>query len=447
VTDREEPRREPTGPGEVSPGGDLSPATVSRGTSTRAVHAGEEAVATLPPRRPAGLPVFQTAPWTFADSAELESAFAAVPGDRSALYSRYSNPTVRVLEEKVAALEGADDAVAFASGMAAISTTLGALLASGDHLLAAADLYGGTDAWLAALAVHQPEVTVERAPLGALAARVDELAGACGGDAGSADAGTARRLAAVYLETPSNPLLACCDLAALAAACRRLGEVRGAPVRLLVDGTLASPAVQTPLAHGADLVLHSATKFLGGHSDVTAGVVAGGAGLVEQVRRRAIVAGPCLDPHAGFLVARGVQTLVLRVERQSANAARLAARLASHPAVARVHYPGLPAAAGFDPVAAGQMRSGGPMLAFDLAGGLPAARALVDALEIFRIIPSLGGVESGVVLPAATSHRNLSAAERAERGIADGLVRMSCGIEDGADLEADLAAALRDLPA
>lgn len=418
-----------------------------RGTSTLAVHGGEDVA--LPPRRPVAVPVYQTAPWAFADSAELTAAFDALPGDRSALYSRYENPTVRSLEAKVAALEGAGDALAFASGMAAIATTLSSLLCSGDRLLAAADLYGGTDSWLAGLGERQPEIEVERSPLGRLAARLEEMADAAGGGEGGPGP-----LAAVYLETPSNPLLTCVDLAAVVAAARRLGRRQGRRVAVVVDGTMASPAVQRPLALGADLVIHSATKFLAGHSDVTAGVVAGGGDLMRALRDRAVLAGASLDPHAASLVARGLKTLALRLERQSANAARLAELAAAHPAVSAVHYPGLPAGRpggrgddpafdpAFDPVAAGQMANGGPMLALELAGGLPAARSAVDALGLIRIIPSLGGVESGVVLPAVTSHRSLTAAQRAERGIADGLVRISCGIEDGDDLAADLQRAL-----
>ncbi len=441
--------------------GEGTPGASGRGISTLAVHGGEDVA--LPPRRPVAVPVYQTAPWAFASSAELTAAFDALPGDRSALYSRYENPTVRSLEEKVAALEGAVDALAFASGMAAIATTLSSLLRSGDRLLAAADLYGGTDSWLATLGERQPEIEVERCPLGRLARRLEEMADGAGGEGGEAGAGS---LAAVYLETPSNPLLTCVDLAAVVAAARRLGRRQGRRVAVVVDGTMASPAVQRPLRLGVDLVIHSATKFLAGHSDVTAGVVAGGgwggagedgaedgaeggaedraagAELMRALRDRAVLAGASLDPHAASLVARGLKTLALRLERQCANAARLAELAASHPAVSAVHYPGLAAARGFDPVASGQMASGGPMLSLELAGGLEAARAAVDALELVRIIPSLGGVETGVVLPAVTSHRSLTAAERTERGIADGLVRISCGIEDGDDLAADLQRAL-----
>lgn len=389
------------------------------GPGTRAVHAGERQEV---PRRPAVLPIYQTAPYLFADAAELTAAFAS--GDHTALYSRYANPTVRVVEEKLAALEGAEDAVAFASGMAAISATLSTLLASGDRLLAAADVYGGTHSWLTWLGERHPEVAVERVPLASLA---DALSGPA-----------PETVRVVYLETPSNPLLACADL-------RRVAErahARGAKV--VVDGTMASPAVQTPLALGADLVVHSATKFLSGHSDVTAGLVAGDRATIAEIRRTMMWGGACLDPHAAFLVGRGMKTLHLRLERQAANAARLAAFLRDHPRVERVHYPG------FDPVARGQMRSGGAMLAFDLAGGSDAGRAaavFLGRLEVFQIIPSLGGVESGVMLPAVTSHRQLTPAQRAAQGIHDGTVRLSCGIEDGDDLEADLGRALAALAA
>lgn len=399
-----------------------------RGPSTRAVHAGE--AVPRPAWRAAVVPIYQTAPWTFDSVDELERAYAGERAD--ALYSRYGNPTVRALEEKVAALEGADDAVAFASGMAAIAATLGTLLRSGDRLLAADELYGGTDGLLAWSAARQPEAAIERVPLGKIAERLEaEAAGIAGGGRRPA-----APLAAVFLETPSNPLLACCDLAAVAARCRRLGEASGRPVALVVDGTFAPAPVQQALALGADLVVHSATKLLAGHSDVTAGVVAGSAEAVAAIRRSMIVGGGCLDPHAAFLVARGAKTLSLRLARQAENAERLARLAAAHPAVARVCWPG------FDPVARAQMTSGGSMLALDLAGGGPAAAAFVDALAVVRIIPSLGGVETGVSLPARTSHRGLDPDARRARGIGDGLVRLSCGIEDGEDLEEDVERAL-----
>ncbi len=388
-----------------------TPRTRPRSPETRAVHAGE---AGRSPRPAAGAAIYQTAPFVFADSGELDRAFAE--GGRDAVYSRQGNPTVRSAEEKLAALEGAQDAVAFASGLAAISGALSSLLVSGDRLLAAGDLYGGTHAWLAWLGRRHPEIVVDTVPLAGLLERLADPA--------------APAPRAVLAESPSNPLLACCDLAALAAASHDRGAL------LLVDNTFATPALQTPLALGADLVLHSATKYLGGHSDVTGGFVAGSGELLGPVRETLVLGGGCLDPHAAFLLSRGMKTLVLRLERQSANAERLAAFLRDHPRVAAVRYPG------DDPVARRQMRAGGGMLAFEVEGGLAAACALVDRLELFRIIPSLGGVESSVSLPALTSHRRLSAEERSALGISDGLVRVSVGIEGYDDLEADLRQAL-----
>lgn len=379
--------------------------------ATRAVHAGEGGAV---PRRPAGAAVYQTAPFVFTSSAELDGAFAA--GGAEGVYSRQGNPTVRAAEEKLAALEDAEEAVAFASGLAAMAGVLSAHLASGDRVLASADLYGGTVAWLGALTRRQPEIAAETVPLRDLVARLEDRER------------PAPKL--VVAETPSNPLLACVDLAGLA----RAAHARGA--LLAVDNTFATPILQNPLALGADLVFQSATKYLGGHSDVTGGFAAGAAELLGPVREVQVLAGACLDPHAAFLLSRGMQTLALRVERQSENAARLAAFLREHPGVLAVRYPG------DDPVARRQMRSGGGMLAFEVAGGLPAASAVADRLEVFRIIPSLGGVESGVSLPALTSHRRLTPARRAELGIGDGLLRLSVGIEGYEDLEADLARAL-----
>ena len=380
--------------------------------ATRAVHAGERQPM---PRRPAAVPVFQTAPFLFESVDELDRAFGS--GDLAGLYSRYSNPTVRAVEEKLAALEGAEDAVAFASGMAALAGALAAVLRSGDLVVAARELYGGTNSMLVWLAERHPEVELVRPRLDEVAAAVESAP---------------RPPRVALVETPSNPGLACCDLAALAAACRARGTV------LVVDNTFATPVLQTPIAFGADLVVHSATKYLGGHDDVTAGLVAGSGERMALVRRAVMVNGGCLDPHAAFLVGRGMKTLVLRVERQSETAARLAARLAEHPAVAAVRYPGL------DAVGRRQMRMGGGILSFELRGGAAALRRALDRLRLWQLIPSLGGVESGVGVPALTSHRSLSPAERADLGIADGLVRLSVGIEDPDDLEADLLQALAE---
>jgi cystathionine beta-lyase/cystathionine gamma-synthase len=385
-----------------------------RGPGTLAVHAGEGQEA---PRRPLVVPIYQTAPFRFGSARELSDAFSGP--ETEGLYSRYANPTVRVVEEKIAALETADDGVAFASGMAAISATLGTRLRSGDRLLAAADIYGGTHAWLGWLQQHHPEIGVDRVPVGQL---LEVL-----------EAGPPEATRLVYFETPTNPLLACCDIHRVAEAAKRRR------LEVVVDNTFATPLLQQPLALGADLVVHSATKFLGGHSDLMAGLVAGDAATMAEIRSTMMLGGACLDPHTAFLLSRGMKTLALRVERQSANAARLAAFLSEHPKVERVCYPGL------DPVGRAQMSGGGGMLAFELVGGGAAAARLLDRLEVFQIVPSLGGVESGVMLPATTSHRQLSPAERQSLGIGDGLVRLSCGVEDGEDLEADLGQALAAL--
>lgn len=378
--------------------------------ATRAVHAG---LGQKPPFDPAVTPIYQTAPFLFEDSRELDEAFHRP--EQTGLYSRYANPTVQGVEDKVAALEGTDSAVAFASGMAAISTTLSTLLRAGDRLIAAADLYGGTTAWLGWFTERHPDIEIESVALDDLAQRLE--------------AGVSANARAVYVETPTNPLMRCCDLPRIASACVDKG------VPLIVDNTFATPVLQRPLELGATYSVHSATKYLSGHSDVTAGVVAGSGEAMMPIRQAIRLVGGCLDPHAAFLLARGMQTLHLRVERQSANAAGLARLLREHPAVEQVYYAD-------DEIARAQMSSGGAMLGFDAVGGLAAANRVLDRLRLVRIMASLGGVESSAVLPAVTSHKGLSPAERESLGIRDGLIRLSVGVEDAADLEEDLAQAL-----
>jgi methionine-gamma-lyase len=379
------------------------------GAATRAVHAGRGQQS---PHAPAVTPIHQTAPFVFDSAEQLATGFDRP--DQAGLYTRYANPSVRVVEEKLAALEGAEDAVAFASGMAAISGVLATLLHSGDRLLAATDLYGGTAGWLDWLTEHHPGVAVERLAMDQLPAAV-------------ADGSSAPR--AVYVESPTNPLLRCCDLERLGAACTARG------VDLVVDNTFATPILQRPLELGAAFVVHSATKYLGGHGDVTAGLVAGSARKLEGLRRTLRLGGGCLDPHAAFLLARGMQTLALRVERQCANAARLAKFLRDHRRVDRVYYPD-------DEPTRRQMSAGGAMVSFEVAEGLAGANRTLDRLRWIRIMASLGSVETTAVLPAVTSHKHQTAAQREAQGIADGLIRLSVGIEDAADLEADLAWAL-----
>jgi cystathionine gamma-synthase len=379
--------------------------------ATRAVHAGERQDV---PRQGVAVPIHQTAPFRFDSADELARAMGS-PG-QEAIYSRNANPSVRVVEEKVAALEGAADARAFASGMAAISAVLSTLVRSGQRILSSADVYGGTGAWLSWLERRHPEVAVERSSLAELPERLE--------------AASSHGIRVVFLETPANPLLGCCDLPRIAAACRRQGAT------LVVDNTFATPILQRPLELGADVVVHSATKFLGGHSDVTAGVVAGDRETMQALDETRRLTGGVLDPHAAFLLARGMKTLELRIRRQSETAARLATLLAGHAAVDRLSYPGR------DPIGRAQMSAGGGMVSFVVRGGWPAAARVMDRLEIFAIIPSLGGVESGISSPPITSHRHLTPDERAALGIDDGLLRLSVGIEDGDDLAADLERAL-----
>lgn len=385
------------------------------GAATRAVHSGERQDV---PRQGPTVPIHLAAPFLFDTAEELIEAYRGPLRDkpaeeRNTLYGRHGNPSVRAVETKLADLEGAEDAVAFSSGMAAISTTLATLTASGDRILVARELYGGTLSWLGWLGARHPEIHVERTPMAGLVSRLRDS--------------TSRRPRVVYLETPANPLLTCVDLAAVCEAARSLDAL------VVVDNTFATPVLQNPLALGAHVVVHSATKFLAGHSDVIAGVAAGDAQTLADLRDARDVLGGCLDPHAAFLVSRGMRTLALRVERQSATAARLADVLYGHPKVSRVFYPG------FDPQAGKQMRSGGAMVAFEIDGDV---RAFLNRLRVIRILPSLGGVETGAIPPAYTSHRGLTAEERADLGIGENLVRLSVGIEDPDDLVDDLEQAL-----
>ncbi len=346
------------------------------------------------------------------DEAFLETAHRAFTDD---FYVRYGTPNHTQLAEVVAALEGADRAITLASGMGAISTLCLALVAPGDHVVAQEGIYPGTTALMAMLGRLGVEVTTaDLTEPGALEAALRE--------------GT--RL--VLVETPSNPLLGIVDLASASQLAHAAGAL------LVVDNTLATPINQRPLELGADLVWHSATKYLGGHSDVSAGVVAGRADLIEEVWRAHLVLGAVLGPFDAWLALRGVRTLEVRVQRHNENATALAELLASHRAVRAVHYPGL----GSHPqheLAARQMRGFGGLLSFELADG-PAADRFLDALSLASRAASLGSVHSLATRPAAMwgDTRNYAASP----GVADGLIRMAVGIESPRDLLDDVAAGL-----
>lgn len=393
------------------------PASRPWGPSTRAVWAGE------PARHPEGVtvsPVYFGVTYAYEDLAEWR---AVSLGERPGyIYSRNTNPTVDVFEAKVRALEGAEDATSFATGMAAVSNTLFTLLKPGDRVVSITDTYGGTN-----------KLFTEFLPRWGVEAVV------C--DTGAQDA-IEREVAAgctvLYLESPTNPTLKVVDIARLSAAAHAVGAT------VVVDNTFATPVNQNPLALGADLVLHSATKYLGGHSDAMGGVVCGPARLVRPIYHFREINGATLDPMSAFLLTRGLQTLPLRVERQNANAQRIAEFLASHRAVGAVYYPGLPGDRGHA-IARRQMRGFGGVLAFALRGGYAAMEQVVGALTLAHRAASLGSVSTLVGPPALTSHVELSAAERAAAGIPEGLVRYAVGIEDAEDLIADLRAALDGL--
>ncbi|HEU5068865.1 MAG TPA: aminotransferase class I/II-fold pyridoxal phosphate-dependent enzyme [Verrucomicrobiae bacterium] len=372
------------------------------GFSTRCIHAGTHRDTVT---GGACSPVFTSTAYAFPNPANEN------------IYPRYFNtPNQEVINRKLAALEGGEAAVVFGSGMAAIATLLLAHLQPGDHAIFQSDLYGGTMQF----------VTRELQRLGV------QLS--WGANAAEFAASVRPETRLVYVESPSNPLLHCVDLEAIG----RLGRSRG--ILTVVDNTFATPINQNPLALGIDVVVHSATKYLNGHSDLNAGVVVASAGIVQRVKASAVNFGGMLDAFACAQLERGLKTLAVRVQRHNENALALARFLEAHPAVARVNYPGLPAHPDHT-LAARQMRGFGGMLSFELhdAGRVDA---LLERLKLFLPALSLGGVESLICVPSRTSHRTLSPAERSRAGISDGLVRASVGIEDTADLIADFAQAL-----
>ena len=330
-----------------------------------------------------------------------------------------STPSQQYLHDKLAAIEGAEAAVAASSGMAAVTTILLSLMRAGDHLLAGDCLYGGTHDFL----------TGRAADLGWSVSFVDA------GRPETWAAARTERTKVFLVETITNPLMRVGRLDQVADFGRREGIVT------VIDNTFASPVNFRPLDAGFDVVFHSATKYLGGHSDLVAGAVMGGAGMIEQVRETLNLFGGSLDPHAGFLLARGIKTLALRVQAHNANALALARFLEDHPAVAAVNYPGL--ASHPDHGHADELLSGfGGMLSLRLHGGEQAAQALVDAVTLAYAAPSLGGVETLITRPAATSHAGMSPEDRDRLGITADLVRISSGIEGTQDLIGDFARAL-----
>ncbi|HVE63197.1 MAG TPA: aminotransferase class I/II-fold pyridoxal phosphate-dependent enzyme [Mycobacteriales bacterium] len=397
-----------------------------RAISTRAAH---PPAPTVPAQPPVGLPVYRTAVYGF-DSMQ---DYADVLGGRTAgyVYSRIDNPTSDAFAAAVAALEGAEAGQPFASGMAAISTTLLGLLNAGDHVVAQAELYGGTFALLSSV-LPRFGITCTLVP------KRD------GVETSSRDVAAAVRpeTALIYAETVANPTMSVADLPGLSAVARAAG------VSLVVDSTFASPVVCRPMEWGADLVVHSATKYIGGHSDSSGGVVVGGAELVSRVRAMRAELGAMLSPDEAFLLHRGLQTLPLRVERHSTSALAFATAMAAHPSVASVMYPGLSshpdhelARSLFSVGEAGTTMYGGCVLVTP-RGDASAGLALCDALTIGRVATSLGGVHTVVSHVPSTTHRQLDDTALAAAGIGPAAVRVSVGLEDSADLVADFTQAL-----
>ena len=363
---------------------------------------------------PLATPIFQTSTFAVEDNDEQSRV---THSDK--FYTRYGNPTHTVAEQTIAQLESAEAALLFASGMAAITTTVLALVRAGDHIVAQADLYGGAmkffSHWLPKFGVESSFVETTRAADFERVVRPNT------------------RL--MYLESPTNPTLKLVDLRRAVAIAKQHG------LTTLIDNTFATPINQRPIEPGVDIVLHSATKYMGGHSDLIAGVAAGSQKLMQQVWETRTTLGGTMDPHASFLLLRGLKTLVVRVERHNQNALRVAQFLEKHPRVKRVNYPFL-ASHPQHALAVQQMSGGGGLLSFEVEGTAEETRRFTESLRMFALAPSLGGVDSLVTLPVVTSHAMVSPEERTQMGITEQLVRLAIGIENADDLIADLEQAL-----
>lgn len=371
------------------------------------------------------VPIVQSVAFGYGDLDEWQ---AVALGARSGhIYSRNTNPTVHAFEEKLRLLEGAEAATSFASGMAAISNTLFALLKPGDRIVTVKDTYGGTNQLFREFL---PNIQVDVCLCNTT-------------DSEQIEREIRRGCRLVYLETPTNPTLKLVDIEQSARAGHSVGAV------VVTDNTFATPVNQCPLELGSDLVLHSASKFLGGHADALGGVICGARHLVQQIYHYREITGAALDPFAAYLLLRGVKTLEIRVERQNANALAVARFLERHPAVERVFYPGLESHTQHE-LARRQMPGGyGGVMSFALRGGYEAVKALLPRLKLAHRAANLGAVETIVGPPATTSHVEVSAPDRAAMGIPEALVRYSTGIENVRDLIADLDQALAgvaDLP-
>ncbi len=368
---------------------------------------------------PLATPIYQTSTFEVTDN---EEELRATHTDH--FYTRYGNPTNTVAEQTIAALEGVETALTFASGMGAITTTLMALLKSGDHIVAQRDIYGGVSKFLSQ---WLPKMGIETTFVDTTEYEQHERA-------------IRPNTKLLYLESPTNPTLRVVDLKLVAAVAKRHN------ILSIIDSTFGTPVNQHPAEFGIDLVMHSGTKYLGGHTDLICGVVAGRQELMKKIWETRTTLGNCMDPHASWMLVRGLKTLAVRVARQNENALRVAGFLAENAKVRKVHYPFLKSHAQHG-LARDQMKGGGGMVSFEVEGSGDDARRVSEAMRLFTLAPSLGGVESLVSIPVLTSHAMVPAAERAKMGVTEQLIRLSVGIESAEDLIADLERALEAVAA
>ncbi len=379
-----------------------------KGPSTKSVHAGKTVCGRV---APVTSPIFQTSTYYY-------------PKDDSAgyVYTRIENPTQEVVEDKIAALEGAKEGLVFSSGMAAITTTVLGILERGDHLIASEDLYGNTFTFF--------KTELRKSGIDVSLVKSKNM--------GTIQRYFKKNTKAVFLETPTNPLLRVIDLPSIAKKAHRNS------VKVIVDNTFATPINQRPLELGADIVVHSGSKYLNGHSDVIAGLATGNKKDIQMIKELRTTMGGCLDPHAAFLLQRGMMTLAVRMQRHNENGMKVAEFLEGHKKVNAVHYPGLPSHPNHE--LAKKMMSGfSGMLSFEVKGRRKEANKFLRGLKLLLAAPSLGGVETLISIPAETSHSYLTRKERLGQGIKDNLVRMSVGIEDFEDIKSDLGQALRNI--
>src|SRR3989454_8465176 len=386
----------------------------SQGPQTRAIHGGE------PNRRGVNGPIvteiIRSSTFTFSSTEEMK--LWAEGKNKAYIYTRYGNPTLTVAQEKIAALEGAEAAVVTASGMAAISSSLLAALKAGDEVISTAQLYGGTYRLMRDVFPNMGN-TVHQ--VGTDLVGIEKL--------------VTPHSKVLYVETPTNPTLRPADIH------KAVGFAKQHKLISIIDNTFATPVLQNPIALGYDMVVHSATKALAGHSDIIAGVAVGNSSWMERVRQMIIYLGGSMDPGAAYLLIRGIKTLGVRVQRQCENAVAVAKFLERHSKVACVHYPGLKSHADHK-LARKQMRGFGSMMAFDMKGGLPAARRFCDRVRLFLLAASLGGVESLVILPIYSSHYNMTNEELRRTGGRPGSGAAFIGLGDKQDLIEDFKQAL-----